>query len=69
MRKPRRLGPFSSSQPIQTHLLLKRRAGAGSYRRKTDGTDRSELQNTLKGKEYGKGAEVRNKVKGETWSV
>ena len=32
-------------------------------RRKTDGTDGSELQNTLKGKEHRKGAEVRNKVR------
>ena len=43
--------------------MLKRRTGAGSSRRKTDGTDGSELQNTLKGKEHGKGAEVRNKVR------
>ena len=44
-------------------LLLKRRAGAGSNRWKTDGTDGSELRNTLKGMEHGKEAEVRNKVR------
>ena len=43
--------------------LLKRRAGAGSNRWKTDRTDGSELRNTLKGEEHRKGAEVRNKVR------
>ena len=31
--------------------------------RKTDGTDRSELRNTLEKTEHGKGAEVRNEVR------
>ena len=31
--------------------------------RKTDGMDGSELRNTLKGTEHGKGAEVRNEVR------
>ena len=31
--------------------------------RKTDGMDGSELRNTLKGMEHGKGAEVRNEVR------
>ena len=43
--------------------MLKRRTDAESNARKTDGTDGSELQNTLKGMEHGKGAEVRNKVR------
>ena len=43
--------------------LLKRRTDAESNTRKTDGTDGSELRNTLKGMEHGKGAEVRNEVR------
>ena len=58
-----RLGLLSSPPPCRSDLLLKRRAGAGLNRRKTDGTDGSELRNTLKGKEHGKGAEVLNKVR------
>ena len=47
----------------QTPHLLKRRTDAESNARKTDGTDGSELWNTLKGMEHGKGAEVRNEVR------
>ena len=43
--------------------MLKRRTDVESNRRKTDGTGGSELRNTLKGTEHGKGAEVRNKVR------
>ena len=42
---------------------LKRRTEAESNTRKTDGMDGSELRNTLKGMEHGKGAEVRNEVR------
>ena len=43
--------------------MLKRRTDAEPNAQKTDGTDGSELQNTLKGMEHGRGAEVRNKVR------
>ena len=43
--------------------MLKRRTDAEPNARKTDGTDGSELRNTLKGMEHGKGAEVRNEVR------
>ena len=49
--------------------MLKRRAGAGSSRRKTDGTDGSELRNMLKGTEHWKGAEVRRKGGYGTYNV
>ena len=44
-------------------ILLKRRTDAEPNAWNTDGTDRSELWNTLKGMEHGKGAEVRNEVR------
>ena len=48
---------------LDVGLVLKRRTDAELNRRKTDGTDGSELWNTLKGTEHGKGAEVQNKVR------
>ena len=47
----------------QTEVLLKGRTYAESNTQKTDGTDGSELRNTLKGMEHGKGAEVWNEVR------
>ena len=51
-------------------VVLKRRAGAGSNRRKTDRTDGSELRNTLKGTETEKGGSAeQSEGKGGTQSV
>ena len=48
------------SRKQQIKKMLKRRTDAEPNARKTDGMNRSELQNTLKGTEHGKEVEKRN---------
>ena len=47
---------------VSAHVV-KETYGREPNARKTDGTDGSELRNTLKGMDHGRGAEVRNKVR------
>ena len=49
--------------------VKKRRTDAEPNAQKTDGADGSELRNTLKGTEHGKGAEVRRKGGYRTYNV